>query len=205
MTIRITTLFAAALALYAPAFAQVAAPLPVETAEAETELVRVRLVTTAGDIVLALDRGRAPITTANLLAYIDKGFLDGQNFYRVMPFGEGGIVQGGVRDGNKLLPPIAHEPTGETGILHTRGTVSMAHGGPGTARNDFFILTTDIPGFDADEGKPGYAAFGHVVEGMDVVEAIAAMPVDPDAGDGALKGQLLAEPVTIERAERVED
>ena len=164
------------------------------------QLVQVRLTTEKGDIVLALDEGRAPITVANFLAYLDKGWLDGQPFYRAMPFGEGGLIQGGVRDGSKLLPPIEHEASADTGLKHERGAISMANAGPGTAQNDFFIMLSPVESFDAS-----FAPFGRVIEGMEVVEAIFNAPVDPDAGEGAMKGQMIADPVEIVSASRVDD
>ncbi|MBB3764979.1 peptidylprolyl isomerase [Sphingomicrobium lutaoense] len=178
---------------------------PVPEMIVEEDLVHVTLETEMGPILLALDRGRAPVTVANFLAYVDRGWLDGQPFYRAMPWGDGGLIQGGVRDGAKLLDPIEHEPTSRTGLSNVRGAIGMANAGPGTARNDFFILTTDIAAFDAKENSPGFAPFGMVVEGMDVVEAILAAPVDPDKGEGAMKGQMLAKPVRILEAERSED
>ncbi|MBW0143771.1 peptidylprolyl isomerase [Sphingomicrobium clamense] len=178
------------------AFMEEAAP---EAASVE-QLVRVRLSTEKGDIVLALDEGRAPITVANFLAYLDKGWLDGQPFYRAMPFGEGGLIQGGVRDGSKLLPPIEHEASADTGLKHERGTISMANAGPGTARNDFFIMLSPVESFDAS-----FAPFGQVIEGMDVVEAIFNAPVDPEAGEGAMKGQMIADPIEIVSATRIEE
>ncbi len=75
----------------------------------------------------------------------------------------------------------------------------MASAAPGQARSDFFILTTDVPSFDAS-----FAPFGKVVEGMDVVKAILAAPVSPTKGEGAMKGQMLEPAVKIVKAERVE-
>ena len=198
MTIRIAA-FALAL-LPVPAAAQTpATPLPAEAPQ--SDLVRVALDTPKGRIVLALDRGRAPVTTANFLRYVDSGKLDGESFYRAMPYGDGGLIQGGITtDGRKLGKPIAHEPVSQTGISHTAGTISMANTGPGTARSDFFILTTDIPAFDSS-----FAAFGHVVEGMDVVKAIFASPVSATKGEGAMKGQMLDPVVKIADAERLSD
>ena len=149
--------------------------------------------------MLALDRGRAPITVANFLAYVDKKGLDGEVFYRAMPYGAGGLIQGGIRsDGRKLRPAIAHEPVATTGIKHVAGTISMANAGPGTAQSDFFIMTTDVPAFD-----DSFAAFGRVVEGMEVVKAILAAPVSPTKGEGAMKGQMLEPGVKILKAARV--
>lgn len=207
MTIRILL---AALALASPAAAngrtsqspsEAVAPAPAE------DLVRVALDTSAGRIVLALDRARAPVTTANFLHYVETGKLDGESFYRAMPYaGGGGLIQGGITsDARKLADPIAHESTSETGLNHVAGTISLANAGPGTAQSDFFILTTDIPGFNASAGNPGFAAFGRVVEGMDVVEAIFASPVSPTKGEGPMKGQMLETPVKILDAERLPD
>ena len=74
---------------------------------------------------------------------------------------------------------------------------------PESAQSDFFILTTDIPAFDADASGQGFAAFGRVVEGMDVVKAILAAPVSPTKGHGAMKGQMLEPGVKIVKAARV--
>ena len=88
----------------------------------------------------------------------------------------------------------------QTGIKHVAGTVSMAAFSPGTAKADFFILTSDIPSFDVS-----FAAFGHVVEGMEVVNAIQASPTSPTKGEGVMKGQMLDPVVKITRASRVKD
>ena len=205
--IALAALFAA---LCPPAFAQV--PQEPATAVAPAprdDLVRVALETEAGRIVVALDKGRAPVTTANFLRYVDAKRLDGINFYRAMKLWEGaGLVQAGVRDGARLYPPIAHEPTSETGIVHDEGTISMARGAPGTAQGDFFITVGRIEGFDAGSGQEGddlgYAAFGRVVEGMDVVKQLLAAPVSPTKGEkDGMKGQILESPVKIVTARRL--
>ena len=205
MTIRIV---AAALlaALAAPAFAQpapTAAPSP-----AAAEEVPVAIDTSLGRIVVALDKTHAPITTANFLHYVDTHRYDGETFYRAMhqPGGkEGdGLIQGGIRSNAlKLFPPIKHEPTSETGLHNVAGAISMANAGPGTARADFFILASDIPALDATATDPGFAVFGHVTEGMDVVQKILASPVSATSGEGAMKGQMLDAPIKIIRMERV--
>jgi peptidyl-prolyl cis-trans isomerase A (cyclophilin A) len=206
MTVRII-LAALVAATAAPLAAQVASTASsAEPAPAPKEdLVRVALDTDKGRIVVALDRGRAPVTTANFLAYVDKHWFDGQPFYRAMPYGDGGLIQGGIRDGNKQLKPIAVEPTTTTGLHNVAGAIVMANEGPGTTRTDFFILTTDIPAFDATATDPGYAAFGRVVEGMDVVKAIFAAPRSPTKGDGIMKGQMLEPEVRIVKAARLPD
>ena len=189
------TRFALALGAFTSA-AVLAQPAP-----PANDLIKVALETSAGRIVLALDKARAPVTTANFLAYVDSGKFDGEGFYRAMPMAAGGLIQGGITsDGRKLRPPIAHEPPSKTGIRHTAGTISMASAAPGQARSDFFILTSDQPSYDAS-----FAPFGKVVEGMEVVTAILAAPVSPSKGQGAMKGQMLDPVVKIRKAERVRD
>jgi peptidyl-prolyl cis-trans isomerase A (cyclophilin A) len=194
---------AAALLIFAsPALAQIAPPAPV----AREDLVPVAIETSLGRIVVALDRGHAPVTTANFLHYVETHRFDGEVFYRAMHSETSNLIQGGVRsDVRKLFPPIAHEPTSTTGLHNVAGTISMANAGPGTARSDFFILVSDGPGFDA--GSPqgdatGFAAFGHVVEGMDVVKKIFGAPVSETKGEGAMKGQMLDPPVKIIKVAR---
>lgn len=211
-----------ALALAVPALAQTTAqPAPATQPSAQTpaaapapkeDLVPVTIDTSLGRIVIALDRGHAPVTTANFLHYVDTHRLDGQNFYRAMHMpvakgADGGLIQGGLTtDVRKLFPPIAHEPTSQTGIHHVAGTISMASAGPGTARADFFILVSDVPAFDANGpggDANGFAAFGHVIEGMDVVKKIWTAPVSATRGEGVMKGQMLEPQVKILKAARV--
>ena len=110
---------------------------PVATAD----MVPVELDTSAGKIVVALDRLHAPITSANFLRYVDTHRLDGESFYRSVRVGDGGLIQGGVRsDTRKLFPPIAHESTAKTGLRNVAGSIVMARLQPGTAQADFFIL-----------------------------------------------------------------
>jgi len=189
-----------------PALAQ--APAPTAQASAPKEdLVPVAIDTSLGRIVVALDRAHAPITTANFLHYVDTHRLDGQNFYRAMHVGDGGLIQGGITtDARKLFPPISHEPTTQTGLHNVAGAISMANAGPGTARADFFILLSDMPGLDANGpggDANGFAAFGHVTEGMDVVKKIFESPVSATKGEGAMKGQMLDPQIRILRAARV--
>lgn len=173
------------------------------------------LETTAGDITVALETERAPATAANFLRYVDEDRFDGTVFYRAMHLDWGeppnGLIQGGTQnDPERILDGVEHEPTDETGLSHTDGALSMARLEPGTATGDFSIMIKDQTGLDAqpDADNPdtaaGYAVFGYVVDGMDVVHAIHAMPRDPDKGEGWMKGQMLAEPVTIVDIRRVE-
>jgi peptidyl-prolyl cis-trans isomerase A (cyclophilin A) len=180
---------------------------PAAKRERPADVVRVRLETEAGAIVLALDGKRAPLTTANFLAYVDQGRFDGTSFYRAAPTkgaGEGrGFIQGGIhRNYRLMLPPVAHEPTSATGLKHEPGTISMARNEPGSATGEFFITASAIPAMDAKAGEPGYAAFGRVTEGMDVVRRILAAPTAANAGRGAMRGQMIDKPVRIARARR---
>ncbi|KLE35714.1 peptidylprolyl isomerase [Aurantiacibacter luteus] len=192
----------------------VATPLAAQE-EAAPATVDVVLETTMGDIVIALETGRAPITAGNFLRYVDEGRFDGTVFSRALPLDWGeqpnGLIQGGTQwDPARVLPGIAHEPTTQTGLSHVRGAVSMAMGDPGTANGDFSIMLGDQTGLDANPEaddpvwRNGYAVFGRVVEGMDVVAAIHAAPVDPAKGEGWMRGQMLADPVVIVDAHRME-
>jgi peptidyl-prolyl cis-trans isomerase A (cyclophilin A) len=189
-----------AAALSAPASAQDAPP-------AAAAAVRVILDTSAGTILVETDP-RAPITAANFLRYVDEGRFDGTDFYRGMELGAGtGVVQGGTANApDRILPPIAHEPTSQTGLRHVDGALSMARFDPGTADGDFFIIVGNLPGFDAGRaapGDPGFAVFGRVIEGMDIVRAILAAPKSPTEGEGFMRGQMLDPRVRIVSARRV--
>jgi len=193
----------AALLVALPLAASAQAPAPAPATAPAEDLVPVAIDTSLGRIVVALDRLHAPVTTANFLHYVDTHRLDGETFYRAMHAPTSNLIQGGVRsDGRKLFPPIAHEPTSETGLKNVTGAISMANAGPGTARADFFILLSDVPAFDAD--ATGFAAFGHVIEGMDVVKKIFDAPVSETRGEGAMKGQMLDPPVKIIKASRLQ-
>ena len=190
-----------------------ALPLPVRAQDAPPPAgaVRVTLETSAGTILVETDP-RAPITSANFLRYVEEGRFDGTDFYRGMELGAGtGVVQGGTANApDRILPPIAHESTTQTGLSHRDGTISMARYEPGSATGDFSIMLSDQPGLDADpnaadpDAQAGFAAFGRVVSGMDVVRAIFDAPTDPDKGEGWMKGQMLARPVKIIDARRTD-
>jgi len=182
------------------------------TAQATTTVV---MNTELGDIVIALETERAPVTAGNFLRYADEKRFDGTVFYRAMRLDwdsqPNGLVQGGTQfDPARILPPIAHEPTSETGVRHLAGAISMARHEPGSATGDFSIMLSPQPFLDADPAsedagrRAGFAAFGHVVEGMDVVRAIFDAPLDPEIGEGAMKGQMLAKPVRIPRVRRAD-
>ncbi|HYJ53249.1 MAG TPA: peptidylprolyl isomerase [Allosphingosinicella sp.] len=170
--------------------------------------VRVQLHTSEGDIVIALEMARAPVSAGNFLRYVEAGRLDGSEFYRAMhTASDAGLVQGGVRDPRKLFPPIAHEPTSQTGLSHVDGAVSVPRLAPGTARGDFTIMVGNQLYLDAGPGSGGdglgYAVFGHVVEGMDVARRILAAPTSPTEGEGVMRGQMLQPRVRILTARRL--
>ncbi|HEU4960361.1 MAG TPA: peptidylprolyl isomerase [Sphingomonas sp.] len=173
-------------------------------------LPRVDIETTAGPIVVEVDTVHAPITANNFLAYVDQHKLDGVTFYRTVKVQDHfGFVQFGVNgDPKRVLPPIKHEPTTVTGLHHVDGTLSIARREPGTAQGEFTVMVGDQrPSFDADPSRSGdnlgYAAFGHVVSGMDVVTRIMDAPVDPEATvRGSFKGEVPTSPVTIISARR---
>lgn len=212
-----------ALLIAAPAVAQdTAAPPPVATPPApatpapppaapQYAVVHVRLTTSEGPITLEIEKQRAPISAGYFLKYVDQKRLGGTNFYRAVKVADGyGLIQAGPRnDPKKVLPAIAHEPTSKTGLSHKEGTISFARGKPGTATGDFFIVVGDLSTMDADPTKTGddalgFAAFGHVTDGMDLVKKILLEPTSPTAGPPAMKGQMLLKPVTILSARRID-
>jgi peptidyl-prolyl cis-trans isomerase A (cyclophilin A) len=187
------------------------APSPAPTPAASTN-PKVVISTPQGDITVELFVEKAPITAKNFLKYVDRKLYDGATFYRASkPPGQAandyGTVQGGLQnDPKKVLPPIAHESNLKTGILHTDGVISMGRHAPGTAQADWFICVGEMSYLDADPKdpkNPGFAAFGHVTSGMDVVQKILGLPTDPNRGEGAMKGEMLVKPVKITSVRRV--
>lgn len=174
-------------------------------------LPRVALETTAGRIVIEADTVHAPVTAGNFLKYVDGKRLDGVVFYRAVKVADRfGFVQFGTNgDAKRVLPPIKHEPTTQTGLHHTDGAISVARFAPGTATGDFTISVGDqSPSLDADPSKPGdnagYAAFGRVVEGMDAIVTILDAPVSPTATvRGSFKGEVPVRAVKVLTARRI--
>lgn len=206
MTLR-RSLLAAALLLPLPALAQ-EAPAPAPTPAPKPATQKVALDTSFGRIVLELETERAPITARNFLRYADQKRLDGIAFYRTVKVADKfGFIQFGIdNDPKRILPPIKHEPTTQTGVKHVNGAISTARLAPGTARGEFTISVGDQPSLDADPSRPGdnlgYAAFGKVVEGMDVVWKILDAPTSPTA-EGVMKGQMLSPKIRILKVSRV--
>lgn len=168
---------------------------------------RVEILTGAGRIVAEIYTERAPVTAENFLAYVDDALFDGGSFFRSVRMDNQPndsvrieVIQGGtpasVRD--RLRPAIPLERTSSTGLAHVDGALSMARSGPDTGRSQFFVCIGDQPALDFGGNRnpdgQGFAVFGRVVEGMDVVRRIQM---------GAVEGQQLIEPVTIEHVSRI--
>lgn len=146
--------------------------------------------TQAGDIEAELYPSKAPKTVAAFLSFIDSGFFKNSNFYRVVKtetaMGNTGMIQGGIYLSNNSkwmqLPGLPHESTKQSGLSHTDGTLSLARTTIGTGNTEFFICVGDQSQFDsgrkANEDGMGYAAFGRVTEGMNVVKKILDKPSD---------------------------
>ncbi|MBN9122110.1 MAG: peptidylprolyl isomerase [Planctomycetes bacterium] len=168
--------------------------------------VRVRIETDKGDIEVELD-SKAPNTVANFLKYVDGKFYDGGRFHRtVTPDNQPDnkvkieVVQAGINPDKTKdeLPPIKLERTKDTGLKHKDGTISMARDGPDTATGDFFICVGDQPELDfggkRNSDGQGFAAFGRVTKGMDVVKKIQGSAAD---------GQTLKPAVAIKKIARL--
>ncbi|MEG3162994.1 peptidylprolyl isomerase [Sphingomonas sp. PB2P19] len=189
------------LAVLAPSLAVAAIP------GAKPGIVRVRIDTSDGPMILAVDTKRAPKTSANFLAYVDDGRLDGTSFYRAARSKKDpktGFVQGGIQtDARRILPPFPLETTTMTGIKHLDATVSMARAAnPDSAGGNFVITIGPAPQMDARPGFPGYAAFGHLIAGRETVQRILAEP--SGGGLDAFKGQMILRKVRLIRARRLD-
>ena len=203
--IRTLALFLLAALASVPLLAQSPTPVPPPVASSE---VRVALDTSAGRIVVALHPDKAPVTAGNFLRYVDQKRFDGTVFYRAVGGPGYGFIQGGTQnDPKRVLPPIKHEPTSQTGLTHDDGALSMARYAPGSATGDFFVVLGKMPAMDAHPesagDNQGFAVFAHVVEGLDIVKAIQACPKSPTAGNGVMKGQMLEPTVKILSARRL--
>lgn len=193
-----------------PPIPEQAAPAPVAASVPVT--VKVAMRTELGTLVLEIEKERAPITAANFLRYVDQKRLDGITFYRAVKIGdtgEYGFAQAGVKgDPKRVLKPIAHEPTTVTGLSHVSGAISMARLAPGSATAEFFMVLGDLKAMDANPQASGdnlgYAVFGRIIEGMDVLKAIIEQPRSPTAGQGVMKGQMLAKEIKVLTVRRVE-
>ena len=155
-----------------------------------------------GDIELELYPGKAPKTVAAFLSYVDSGLYRNSSFYRVLKeenqpsasfkseLIQGGIWQSDYKKGSSL-PGIPHEPTNKTGILHVNGAISLARTTPGTGSSEFFICIGDQPAYDyggpANADGQGFAAFGKVIKGMDIVRKIHQQPEFEESFDPVIE------------------
>ncbi len=160
--------------------------------------------TVLGDIIFETYPKKAPITVKNFEVYEEKGDFNGASFYRVVRMDNQPndsirieVIQGNFTANENSIGPIAHETNDKTGLLHKDGTVSMARSKPGSASVAFFICVNDQPSLDfggmRNPDGQGFAAFGQVIDGMDVVRKIQAGDTDQ---------QTLKDPVKILRIYR---
>lgn len=168
----------------------------------------VLIKTDCGDIKVEIFAAQAPITATNFLRYVDAELFKGASFYRVVRLDNQPlssvkieVIQGGLEfsDEKRTFAPIEHETTAKTGILHKDGVISMARDAPGSATSEFFICIGDQPELDfggkRNPDGQGFAAFGRVIEGLDVVRKIQQQPDE---------GQMLKQRITIKGIERIQ-
>ena len=177
------------------------------TTTARQDAPRVVIDTDVGRMVVELDLARAPLSTCNFLSYVNDGDYDGGRFFRTVVRATNAnphpidVIQAATPrgDDDDLHPPIPLERTRDTGLSHVAGTLSMARNGPDTATSSFFIVTQDTPALDFGGGRnpdgQGFAAFGRVVEGLDVARRIQMSPANSE--------ERLTPPVAI-RSTRIE-
>ena len=173
-------------------------------AAAENPVVLIK--TEKGDITVEVDLVKAPVTAANFLRYVDGKLYDGSVFHRTVTLANQPkdavrieVIQGGQLAEEIEFPPIAHETTATTGLKHLDGTISMARGMPGSATSSFFFCINAQPELDfggkRNPDGQGFAAFGQLVGGMDVVKAIHVLPTE---------GETLKPPIKIISVLRIE-
>jgi peptidyl-prolyl cis-trans isomerase A (cyclophilin A) len=162
--------------------------------------------TELGDITVELYSDKAPVTVSNFLRYIDSSLFDRSCFYRVVKSDNQpnnaikiAVIQGGRwKNEDKGFPAIEHETTERTGILHKKGVISMARSVPGSATSEFFICVGDQPELDfggrRNKDGQGFAAFGRVIKGYEIVEQIHNIYA-PD--------QYLSKPVVINKISKI--
>ena len=173
---------------------------PAQPETKETTPVIVRLETSKGNIDIELNQEKAPISVANFLQYVDKGHYDNTIFHRVIP---NFMIQGGGFDENMTQKPTGKGIKNEwqNGLKNTRGTIAMARlgGQPDSATTQFFINVANNSFLDEPRDGAGYAVFAKVIAGMDVVDAIKAVPT---ATKGP-HGDVPVEPILIRKASRL--
>jgi peptidyl-prolyl cis-trans isomerase A (cyclophilin A) len=192
----------------------VAMPVIHGMAAAQPKPVRVLVQTELGDIVVEVDQARAPVTAANFLRYVDAGHYNGGTWHRTVKMDNQPespvkieVIQAGVNSefAKSGFPPIALERTTVTGILHKDGVISMARSAPDSATSGWFICINDQPSLDFGGARnpdgQGFAAFGRVVQGMDVVRKIQNAPSSTDRTTNA-EAQRLTPPIKVIKVTR---
>jgi len=182
---------------------------------AQTSTVRVRVETELGVIMLEVDQAKAPVTAANFLRYVDAGHYNGGTWHRTVKMDNQPestikieVIQAGVNAdrAKEGFAPIALERTNKTGLLHKDGVISMARGTADSATSGWFICINDQPSLDfGGQRNPdgqGFAAFGRVVTGMDVVRKIQAAPSSATRTTNT-EAQRLTPPIKIVSVARV--
>ena len=179
----------------------------------ETVTTNIAFKTSKGDIIIELYNQIAPITVDNFLRHLDGGYYDGSSFYRTVTHqNDNGspkieVIQGGLGDIDKPFPAISHESTNITKLKHEDGTISMSRGEVNSATSDFFICIGSQQGLDfggeRNNDGQGFAAFGKVIEGMDIVRDINGMPSNKKTDNEYVKGQMINNPIIIEKAVRL--
>lgn len=178
---------------------------------------QIRIDTESGPIVLELYADKAPATVVNFLRYIDAKRYDNTTFYRVVRLDNQAnnpvkieVIQGGLgADSTQMFPPIAQETTQKTGLKHLDGTLSLARGAPSSGASEFFICINAQPELDfggkRNPDGQGFAAFGRVVQGMDVVRRIQQGQTGQTGPTNAYSNpmQLLKVPVRIRSVQRL--
>ena len=196
-------------------FAALCLTAAVAVVTAQAPLPRVLVQTELGDIVIEVDQTRAPATAANFMKYVDAGHYNGGTFHRTVKMENQPespvkieVIQAGVNPDQVKsgFPAIALERTNVTGITHKDGAVSMARGGPDTATSGWFICINDQPELDfggkRNPDGQGFAAFGRVVSGMDIVRKIQLAPSSENRTTN-VEAQKLTPPIKIVKVARV--
>lgn len=201
------------LAVAAFVIAAGASALPTQVASGRSRPVCVALATDLGGVKIKMLPAQAPQTVANFLRYVDGGLYDEASFYRVVTpandhntYATNSLIQGGLGKNEPTFPSPPQESSNVTGIRHERGTISMGRGDPGTAGSEFFIVLRREPSLDyggnRKTDRQGFAAFGHVVSGMRVVEKIYVGKTDGPSPGPYFANQYLSTPVVIRTARR---
>jgi cyclophilin family peptidyl-prolyl cis-trans isomerase len=173
-------------------------PMTIQPAEPEIARIQVLLETSEGDILLELDAKEAPVTVTNFVRYVTEGYYDGTIFHRVIA---GKVIQGGGHLPDMTAKPV-HSPIlneASNGLKNTKGTIAMFRSDlPHTATSQFFINQGDNPilNYGSLQSPDGYAVFGRVIKGMDVVDALASVPTIVRNGEKSFPRQ----PVVLKKA-----